>query len=191
MEKVSNNNENFCSKTGKKLNEVCPSCWVKGNIPYKCEYAHCPGKKLYLLESEKEEEKTKNGGSEMEDLIKIAEEQIERLKEEQNPYGDDVVINASKEIRYWCCFIASIQRDKAIQEMNEQMKEIKQIKIPDIEEVVTKLNELINQGRNKINVRNDKDIKEVATNLGEVKMSEIIDQAIKHMKENMKCKGAL
>lgn len=95
----------------------------------------------------------------MEELIKIiktAEEQIEILKEKQNPYGDDVVINTSREIREWCYSIerciALIQRDKAIQEMKEQMKEIKLIKNRDIEEVATMLSESIKQITKHMNI---------------------------------------
>ena len=109
----------------------------------------------------------------MEELIKIAEEQIEILKKAQDLYDELFIINASKEIREWSCLkercIALIQKEKIIQEMKEQMKEqmkeIKPIKNMDIEELSTKLND--------------------------VKVSEVIDQVTKHMKENMECKGAL
>lgn len=38
--------DNFNPKTGKKLYDVCPKCWVKGNIPYRCGFDKCPGYKL-------------------------------------------------------------------------------------------------------------------------------------------------
>ncbi|WP_291636475.1 hypothetical protein [Clostridium sp.] len=44
---------NFSAHTGKKLNEVCPKCWVKGNKPYNCGFDKCPGHRLSILEKTK------------------------------------------------------------------------------------------------------------------------------------------
>lgn len=32
---------NFCPYCGIKLNEICPSCWLKGGQPNKCEDDKC------------------------------------------------------------------------------------------------------------------------------------------------------
>lgn len=42
--------KNFSSKSGLKLHEECPSCWVKNNKPYNCGFDKCPGLKLHILE---------------------------------------------------------------------------------------------------------------------------------------------
>lgn len=39
---------NFSPETGKKLNEICQKCWVKGNKPYNCGFNICPGYKLLI-----------------------------------------------------------------------------------------------------------------------------------------------
>lgn len=38
--------ENFNPETGIKLYDVCPKCWVKGDIPYQCGFSKCPGYKI-------------------------------------------------------------------------------------------------------------------------------------------------
>lgn len=40
---------NFSPRTGEKINEECPNCWVK-HKPYKCGFEKCPGYRLYLME---------------------------------------------------------------------------------------------------------------------------------------------
>lgn len=40
---------NFSPFTGKKLNDVCPNCWVKKR-PYNCGQEKCPGYKLLAEE---------------------------------------------------------------------------------------------------------------------------------------------
>lgn len=42
--------ENFNPETGIKLYDVCPKCWVKGDIPYQCGFSKCPGYKLLTKE---------------------------------------------------------------------------------------------------------------------------------------------
>lgn len=40
---------NFNPKTGEKMNDICPRCWVKGNKPFNCGFNTCPGYKLLTL----------------------------------------------------------------------------------------------------------------------------------------------